>query len=288
MKSLVGNLRRTLVRFQEHDGARIAASLAFFVVFSAFPSVALLILSVGWTIHDPRDQAHLLGHMLELLPVGSPQNRVFLLNSVDSIRKASKGISVLGLVGLAWSALGMFSAARWGLNRAWDVRSRRSFIRMRARDFVAGIGIWALLLVSAASTAGLHVLLGEVDLPAHGLPDLPGLIWGGVQWLMPAILSFAAFLFLYWYVPNVPHRMRDVLPAAIVATILFEISKYVFGLYVSIVGSGSSIFGALGGILGFMLWIYVCCAILLLGAEFASVYRHRRLGGDVTRSGAAA
>lgn len=272
---LARNLRRTYLRFQEHEGARTAASIAFFVLFSAVPSVALLILSVGWTIHDAREQAHMLGHMLELLPVGSPQNRVFLLNSVDSIRKASAGISVMGVLGLAWSALGMISATRWGLNRAWGVRSR-GFVQVRLRDFVTGLGIWGLLVVAAASTAGLHILLGEREIPAGGMPGGPDLVWATVRWSMPALLSFCAFFFVYWYVPNVAHRMRDVLPAALVATGLFEISRYLFGLYVSLIASRSSLFGALGGILGFMLWVYVCSSILLLGAEFAAVYRHRR------------
>lgn len=273
---LARNLRRTVIRFQEHDGAQNAASIAFFVLFSAVPSAAILVLSVGWTMHDPHDQAHLLGHMLELLPVGSPQNRAFLLDSVESIKKASTGISVLGVAGLAWSALGMISATRWGLNRAWGVSGRRGFVRVRLRDFVTGLGIWALLVVSAASTAGIHILLGEREVPMGGLPSGPDLVWASVQWSMPALLSFAGFFFVYWYVPNVAHRMKDVIPAALVATALFEISKYLFGLYVAMVASRSTLFGALGGILGFMLWVYVCSAILLLGAEFASVYRHRR------------
>lgn len=277
MRSFAGSLRRTVLRFQEHEGGRIAASIAFFVLFSAIPSAAVLVLSVGWTIRDPHEQAHLLGHMLELLPVGSPQNRAFLLSSVEAIRKASAGISVLGVIGIAWSALGMFSAARWGLNRAWGASPRRGLLRVGLRDFVTALGIWVLLVVSAASTAGLHVLIGEHEVPAHGLVSGPDLVWATIEWSMPALLSFGGFFFLYWYVPNVKHRMRDVLPAALVATGLFEISKRVFGLYVSLIASRSSLFGALGGILGFMLWVYVCSAILLLGAEFASVYRHRRL-----------
>lgn len=273
---LARNLRRTYLRFQEHEGARNAASIAFFVLFSAVPSIAFLILSVGWAIHDKHEQAHLLGHMLELLPAGSTQNREFLLRSVEAIQKASGGISAIGVLGLAWSALGMISATRWGLNRAWGVSGRHGFVRVRIRDFITGLGIWALLVLSAASTAGLHLLLGEREIPAGGLPAGPDLVWATVQWSMPAILSFSGFFFVYWYVPNVTHRMRDVLPAALVATALFEVSRYLFGLYVSLIASRSPLFGALGGILGFMLWVYVCSAILLVGAEFASVYRHRR------------
>ena len=57
MKTFASNLRRTGLRFQEHEGARTAASIAFFVLFSAVPSAALLIISVGWAIRAASEDA---------------------------------------------------------------------------------------------------------------------------------------------------------------------------------------------------------------------------------------
>jgi membrane protein len=269
-------LRKTYARFNEHEGPRIAGSISFFVLFSATPSIALLVISIGWAIHDTHEQAHLLGHMLEVLPVGSTQNRAFLLKAVGAVKDASAGLSVLGIIGMMWSTLGMFSAARWGLDRALGIRARRSFAGVRLRDIAVAMGIWLLLLLSAVGTAAIHVAMGHSEIPAGSLPGGPDPAWATVQWTMPALLSFGAFLFLYWYVPDVSSRFRDVVPAAILATLLFELSKYAFGLYVSVISSHSPLYGVLGGILGFMLWVYVCSSILLLGAEFAWVYRHRR------------
>jgi membrane protein len=278
LKLLFRDLRQTYSRYREHDGTRNAASIAFFVLFSAVPSVALLILSISWAVEDSHEQAHVLGHVLEILPLGSPQNRAFLLDTVRAVEKSSRGLTVLGVLGLAWSTLGMFSAARWGLDRAWGVRGRASFAGVRLRDVAAALGIWLLLLLSALGTAAIHTALGERELPAGGIPGATDAAWATVDWTMPALLSFAAFLFLYWYVPHVSHRLRHVLPAALVATVLFEISKYLFRLYVSVLSSQSPLYSALGGLLGFMLWIYVCSSILLVGAEYAMVYRHRRAG----------
>ena len=278
MKLIVRDLRQTLSRYREHDGPRNAASIAFFVIFSAVPSVALLILSIGWAVADTHEQAHVLGHVLEILPLGSPQNRAFLHDVVKAIQKVSRGLTVMGILGLAWSTLGMFSAARWGLDRAWGVRARASLAGVRLRDVAAALGIWLLMLLSALSAAAIHSALGERELPIGGIPGAADVAWATVDWTMPALLSFSAFLFLYWYVPHVSHRLKHVLPAALVATVLFEISKFAFGIYVSILSSQSPLYGALGGLLGFMLWIYVCSSILLIGAEFAMVYRHRLAG----------
>jgi len=277
MKRLIRDLRGTLARFREHESSRIAAAIAFYVLFSAAPAVALLVVSVGWIIQDPHEQTHVVGHMLELVPTGSTQNRTFVLNSVRVIQKASAGVSVAGLLGLAWSGLGMFSAARWGLNRAWGVRGRRGVIGVHFIDLGVAGGIWLLLFGSAAISAIIHILTRE-SAPWAGQGPILGraAAWTITRWILPAVLSFLAFLFLYRYVPNVPHTIRDVLPAALVATIFFEISKYLYALYVELLASHSSLYSALGGVLGFMLWVYLCSVILLLGAEYASATQRRR------------
>jgi len=286
MKRLIQDLRGALERFREHEASRIAAAIAFYVLFSAAPAVALLVVSVGWIIRDPHDQSHVLAHMLELVPTGSTQNRTFVLNSVRVIQKASAGISLIGLIGLAWSGLGMFSAARWGLNRAWGVRGRRGVIGVHFIDFGVAGGIWLLLFASAAASATIHILTRETAPWIGQGPILSrATAWTISRWVLPAILSFLAFLFLYRYVPNVTHTLRDVLPAAVVATVFFEVSKYLYALYVLLMASHSSLYSALGGVLGFMLWVYLCSVILLLGAEFASVTWSRQGATTSKRAG---
>ena len=277
MKRLMLDLRGTLARFREHEASRIAAALAFYVLFSAAPAAALLVVSVGWLIPDSHEQAHVLGHMLELVPTGSTQNLAFLINSVRVIQKASAGISLAGLLGLVWSGLGMFSAARWGLNRAWGVRGRRGVIGFHLIDLGVAGGIWLLLFASAAGSATIHILSHKDALWVGQEPILGrAAAWTISRWVLPASLSFAGFLFLYRYVPDVKHTLRDVLPAALVATVFFEISKYLYAIYVLVLASHSSLYSALGGVLGFMLWVYLCCVILLLGAEYASATQRRR------------
>jgi membrane protein len=250
------------------------------MLFSSVPALAFLIASVGWVIRDPHDQAHIVGHMLELLPTGSEQNRQVLMNIVTAVRKASGGLTVIGALGLAWSSLGMFSAARWGLNRAWGVKPRANFFAVRLTDLAAAVGIWMLLFLSAIATAAVHLLAHEgAPLPASSW--IPGLAWSATQSSIPAALSLCAFLFVYRYVPNVDHSMKEVFPAAIVATGAFEVTKHIFAYYVQLMTKSSPLFAALGGILGFMLWVYLCAAILLLGAELGYVSSRYALSHEV-------
>jgi membrane protein len=184
-------------------------------------------------------------------------------------------------LGLAWAALGMFSAVRWGLNRAFGASRRASMVRVQLLDLGAGVMIWLLLLASAVGSAALHLLTGESEGWAAGATGPEAVFWSIAQWAIPALFTVAAFVFLYRYVPNVHNRYRDVVPAAIVAALLFELSKYLFSEYMEYVTSHQRIYSALGGTFGFLLWVYVSAVTMLFGAEFSWSYRHRRAGaGD--------
>src|SRR5947207_5353329 len=125
-----------------------------------------------------------------------------------------------------------------------------------------------------AGTIGVHFLQGLS--PQFG----PGAtVSGSVQpvvtalgVLLPAVLSFTAFLLLYREMPNVRHRTSDVWPGALLATVLFELSKHGFAFYVSHFNNYQAVYGVLGGVMLFMLWAYLAAVILLIGAEFASEF----------------
>lgn len=276
MRALGRDFARAFLRFREHEGFRIAAAISFYVLLSAVPAVALMIASIGWVLEDAQEQAHILDHMFEILPLGSVHNRSFLLETVRVVRESSGGLTLLGGLGLVWAALGMVSAVRWGLNRAFSASKRTGLVRVKVLDLGVAFILWLLLLASAAGTAALHVLTGESQGWAAGAIESVSLLWGFAQWTIPALLTFAAFVFLYRYVPHVPHSYRDVIPAAVVAAMLFELTKVVFGVYMDYVTSHQRIYSALGGTFGFLLWVYVSAVTMLYGAEFSWSFRHRR------------
>ncbi len=95
---------------------------------------------------------------------------------------------------------------------------------------------------------------------------------------MPAFFSFFVFAFLYRYVPNVRTSLQTLWPGVVVATVLFEVLKNGFSLYVAYFTSYDLAYGTLGGVLLFMLWTYLSASILLLGAELAVEYGRMHYG----------
>lgn len=267
---------RTWHEFSDDHCSLLAAGIAYYVLFSIIPLVTLMIAIFGIVMRDPQSQQAVLNRILQAIPLG--QNVVS-----DSIRSASAQsgtLSLIGLIGLVWASGGMFGAIRSALNIAWGVEPRHGFVRQQLLDVGALLGLGILMLVSMMGTLLVHFLQ---TLSLHGGTALSGptrTLFTAVGILLPAAISFVMFLLIYRKVPNVEHRTSGVWPGALLATVLFELSKHGFAFYVSHFSSYQAIYGLLGGVMLFMLWTYLASIILLIGAEFASEFekgRHERL-----------
>ena len=204
-------------------------------------------------------------------------------NAVTDVIKGVSGVSapltLIGLVGMAWAASAMFGAIRKSLNIAWDTDTRRPVVQQKLIDLGMVLGLGVLMGLSVAGTATLRTLQALSDDKLGPLSEGTGFFWSVLPLFLPAFFTFMVFLLMYRYVPNVKSPFRDVWPGAVLATVLFELLKNLFALYITKRGSNSGAYGALGGILLFLLWTYLTSNILLIGAELAAEYP-RVLRGD--------
>ena len=227
---------------------------------------------------DAGDTVTVAGRMLS-----SDELTVRSDNAVTDVIKGVSGVSapltLVGLVGMAWAASAMFGAIRKSLNIAWDTDTRRPVVQQKLIDLGMVLGLGVLMGLSVASTGALRTLQALSDDNLGPLSEGTGFFWTVLPLFLPAIFTFTVFMLLYRYVPNVKSPFRDVWPGAVLATVLFEVLKNLFALYIANFSNYSGAYGALGGILLFLLWTYLTSNILLIGAELASEYP-RVLRGD--------
>ena len=266
---------RTWHEFGDDHCTLLAAGIAYYVLFSIIPLVTLTIAIFGFVVRDPQSQQAVLNRILQAIPLD--QNVVS-----DSIRSASAQsgtLSLIGLIGLVWASGGMFGAIRSALNITWGVEPRRGFVMQQLLDVGAVVGLGILMLASTMGTLLVH-FLQTLSLHATALSGPTRTLFTVVGILLPAAISFVMFLLIYRKVPSVEHRTSDVWPGALLAAVLFELSKHGFAFYVSHFNNYRAIYGVLGGVMLFMLWTYLASIILLIGAEFASEFekgQHERL-----------
>ncbi|MGQ9571869.1 MAG: YihY/virulence factor BrkB family protein [Dehalococcoidia bacterium] len=269
---------RSVQEFGADRCSHMAAAISYYGLFSLFPLLIFMVSIFGIFLQSSSLQEDLIDEVLEFLPLTSDEGRNEVKDAIGAIAGISIPLSIVGLLGLAWSASAMFGAIRTSLNIAWDVETPRHFVKQKLLDLgmVAGVGVFFLLSIGAT---GLLRTTQEASSDILGpLSSDTAFFWRAVGYLMPAIFSFGAFIVVYRFVPNAPIKLGDVWPGALVAALFFEVIKNGFSFYIANFGRYDVVYGSLGAVVAFLFWMYLSAVALLLGAEVASEYPRAMTG----------
>jgi membrane protein len=274
--------RRSLEEFFADNCTQMAAAISYYVLFSLFPLLIFLVGVLGLFLQNSGLQEDVINAVLDNIPLSEDQGRNDVTQAVRGVAGVGSGaLGVFGLIGMAWSGSNMFGIIRRSLNQAYDLEYQRPFVQQKLLDLAMVAGLGFFFMVSISATAFLRVVRQRSgDIPHLGdAAEQAGLLWDITSFLMPFVLSFIAFLVMYWIVPATNVRLRDVWPGALLAAALFESGKVGFTIYLQNFGNYDVVFGSLGAVAAFLFWVYLSANILLLGAEVASEYP-RVLRGD--------
>lgn len=267
---LFGSFMRELAKgVWKDDLMGLAAQCAYAFIFSMFP---FLILLVSLAAFVPADTS---GRVLppELSSQMPAAVRQILEDRIDEVANAPKaGALTIALILAIWSATSGATTLVTAINRAHDVIEKRSFMRKRVDAFGLIVAGAVLLLLPA-----LWGLIGGVAKNILENIGMAGLAVA-VDWLRwPVILigAFAWLTLLFAVAPEGQKRWRLVTPGAAVAAIGFLAANRAFSYYVENATDMSVTYGALGGFISLLLWLYVCSLVLLLGAEVNAVLQAR-------------
>jgi len=238
-----------------------AASLSYTTLLSLVPLVALcaVIVSVVPQFQEFRDDIERL-FTGNLLPEASKA-------AVDQFRrfvhKAGK-LTGFGVVGLGLSAALLLAAIDMAFDTIWRVHRRRSIV-VRVLAYGAVLVLAPLLIVGSLSLQGFIVTTGT---------ELGGVAFTkGARTVAPVLLICAegvALMLLYRFVPTRRVRWSDAVLGALVGTVLLEAVKHGFTFYVRQFSTFQLVYGALAVIPVFLIWLYLCWAVVLFGAEIVA------------------
>ena len=259
-------LTATLRIYSEIDGEQRAASFAYYVFFSLFPLVALL-LTVGSAFLNP---AELVVTIEGFLPL-SVEQQEFLWKAVKNLEEARGGVSVISLVILLWSSLRFFQALVRGVNRAWhtvEIPWWQIPLKNLAMIAIIASALFAGLLIPALLQGARLALMGAADFVHLHFPDYDLYLVSGIldlsRYLIGAAVLFYSFSLLYMVAPRQMVRFRKVWLAALLVTLALQICQIAFVNYLPrFVNYG--IYGAVGSLMLLLLWVYVSGMIIIFG-----------------------
>jgi membrane protein len=241
-----------------HDRLPVSAGyMAYITLLSLVPLLTVLLSVLS---HFPIFSG--VGEVIQQFAINNfvPAAGEAVEQSLNEFISNTGKMTAVGSLFLFVAAVMLISSIDKSLNFIWRVKqSRRRIYSFSMYWMVLTLGPLFVGASIAASSylASLSILEGELA---------SGFYHGLLSWL-PIILSFCAFLVLYLLVPNKKIHFLHALAGALFASILFELSKDGFTLYITQFPSYQLIYGALAAIPILFVWVYLCWLIVLLGAE---------------------
>ena len=265
MPRTISDLTAAFALFSAHRAASRGAAIAFYAVTSIAPLLVIAIALAGLVFGREAASGALFGQFRGLL---GPQGADFLQKMLASASGTSanyiaSGISIITLIA---TASGVFLELEDALNALWQAEPKSGIVQM-ARQRITSLALVAalgfLLIVSLVVDAALRALGGVIN---SWLPfgDVLLLALSVVVALALMTVLFAA---IFKFVPARRLPWRELFVGAAVTAVLFEIGKFLIGMYLGSQSAASSL-GAAGALLGILLWVYYSVQIFLFGAAF--------------------
>ncbi len=271
-----GVLKRTVREFKEDNVTDWAAALTYYGVLAIFPAILALVSVLG--LLGPSATQPLIDNVNKVAPGPA---KVIVTGAIENLQRSQGAAGVLFVVGLAaalWSASGYVAAFMRASNAIYDVEEGRPFWKKGPVRLGVTLVLLVLLAISALAvvlTGGLADQVGRL----LGLGSAVVTVWDIAKWPVLLVIVSLMFSILYWASPNVKQPgFRWVSAGGLLAVVLWLLASAAFAVYVANFGSYNKTYGTLGGVIVFLVWLWISNIAVLLGAEFnAELERGRQI-----------
>lgn len=265
---MIKAFRLALTGFFAHQGFFLSAGLAFYFLICAVPLLFLVVSLTGFILSRETAAAQIIAQLGQVVPV----YREEITRALHRIVAARALTGILGTVILVLFSTQLFAAIRLVLNR---------ILRVRGQGFLYGM----------AMDIGMIFLIGPLFLATLGVTDLfvwlKAVTFGHIRVSRPLVelmgiglgllFSTVMFFIIYRLLPSVAVPIRGALGGAFLAGALWEVAKQLFRLYIIQVGVYDRIYGPLGALVAFVMFVYYSACVFVLGAEHVRILEERSL-----------
>jgi membrane protein len=249
----------------------IAGGVAFFGFLAVFPAL-IAIISIYGLVASPADAAKQVEGFSSNLPSSAKD---LISTQLANITSNSGGALTFGLIvsilGALWSASGGVGNLVKAVNIAYDEVETRNFLKMRALSLGLTLGAIVFVLLAFGLVAVVPAAIDALPLGVVGT-----ILAQVVRWVLLLAMMAGSLAVLYRVAPDrdAP-RFRWVSLGSVVVTVIWAVVSLLFSFYVNNFGSYDKTYGAIAGVIVLMLWLYLTCYLILLGAEINAEAEHQ-------------
>ena len=275
-RSWWGVLKRTVREFREDNLTDWAAALTYYGILAIFPAL-LVAVSILGLIGESATQP-LLDNLATVAP--GPAQEIFT-SAIENLQSSQGQAGLLLIVGIAtalWSASSYVGAFMRASNSIYEVEEGRPFWKLRPIQIAVTLAMILMISIGAVAVVLTGPLAEEVG-NVIGLGSAAVTAWDIAKWPVLVVLVSIMISVLYWAAPNVKQPgFRWITPGGVAAVLIWIVASAGFAFYVASFGSYNKTYGALGGVIIFLVWLWISNIAILLGAELnAEVERGREL-----------
>jgi membrane protein len=275
-RSWFGVFKRTFTEFRADNLTDLAAALTYYGVLAIFPAIIALVSILGLVGHSATQP--LINNLDKVAP--GPARQIFTgaIHGLTKSQGAAGVLFVVGIAGALWSASGYIAAFMRASNTVYDIEEGRPVWVTIPVRLIVTLVVVLLLAVSAFAvvvTGGLAKQVGNLV----GVSGTALTVWDIAKWPVMALLVAFIFSILYWAAPNVKHPgFRWLTLGGVFAVVVWLVASGAFAAYVANFSSYNKTYGALAGVIIFLVWLWISNTALLLGVEFnAELERGRQI-----------
>jgi YihY family inner membrane protein len=247
-------------KFWRIDGTQWAGAFAFNAFFSLFPFIVLFVAIASAFIDRDRAGKAIIDYMGSYIPISADMQH-YIFATITGVVNARGQAGAVALLLLVWVALQCFITLISATNRAWDIASH-NWWRLSLNSLVL-LGITVVAVIIGMAVPALMRMAAGWLFPVNDLHSWVFAL-GGI--VIPLLVMFLGLSLFYRLAPRRSMRFAQVWLAALFTTVLLQVAESLFLIYIKNFSTLNAIYGAFGGIMALLLWIYISGCIFIFGA----------------------
>jgi len=255
----------TIHKFIEIDGVQCAGAFAFNAFFALFPLIVLFVTIISSLIDRDRAGRDVIAYVETYIPINGEMQR-YIFDTIAGVIKAREQMGVAAFLILIWATLQGFTTLISATNRAWGTEACSWWHAPLKSLVLVGITTGAVLF-----GMGVPVLLRLAEGRLFAGSVFRSWVYVLGSFLIPILVVFMGLSLFYRLAPRRRTKFQEVWIGALCATVLLRASDSLFVIYLKDFATLNAIYGAFGGFMALLLWIYLSGCIFILGACLCAI-----------------
>ncbi len=272
--SWLATVKRTIKEFSEDNLTDWAAALTYYGILAIFPALLALVSILGLVGQSATQP--LIDNLSSVAPGPAKDILTSALKNLQKGQGAAGILFIVGLGGAIWSASGYVAAFMRASNAIYDVEEGRPIWKTVPTRVLTTVVLLLMLVAVAVGVAVTGPLADQVG-KLLGIGSTATTVWDIAKWPVILLVVITMFAVLYWATPNVKHpKFRWISPGSVLGVLIWIVASAAFAFYVANFGSYNKTYGALGGVIVFLVWLWISNIAILLGLEFNAEHERSR------------